>query len=368
MEEIAIKAGSILIYRLYDVAWESDLRMVEQKVSAARAQRFKIDRKRFSKAFEFANPPVTVNLGTFEKELSGGVRETRAYGKIYDYGVMSIILEIPVAGMPFEEYASLARHIRDAQPFEDDLGRIRDTLRAEVSGALKGNGAKGIEEDYTVYFVRQTEPAISAREFTDSCDISGLLLTEEGELPPNASTRRDLMAYSFSYSENDLTVINWDNALVMEPSGSVDIPDLLEFANAELLELRVYDQILDRELDTIYEGISERTAAPIWKVRRYRELATKVMRTVTELTDITERVDNALKVTEDVYYAKIYSKALDLFKVKAWEWSIRRKLEIASRTYSMLYQEIQNRRLELLELVIVVLIAVEIVLFLFMDF
>jgi len=366
MEKIAVKSGSILLYRLYDAAWECDLRLVEQKASGA--QRLRIDRKRFSKAFEFTNPPVAVSLGAREKELLGAVREIRAYGKLYDYGVMTIILEVPVSDMPFEDYAALARHIRASAPFEADFARERDGLAKEVGTALKGNGARGIEEDYTVYLVRQTDPAMSARVFMDSLDVSGLLLFEDGEAPPGAATRRDLLSHSYSYSDWDVAVINWDNALVLEPSGSVDIPDLLEFANAQILELRVYDQIIDRELDAIYAGISGRAARSIWKVRRYRELATKVMRTVTELTDITEKVDNAIKVTEDVYYAKIYSKALELFKVRAWELSIRRKLDIASRTYTMLYQEIQNRRLELLELVIVLLIAVEIVLFLFLEF
>jgi hypothetical protein len=366
MESMTVKSGSILLYSLYDVAWESDLRLVEQKAHGAR--RFKIDRKRFSKAFEFTNPPVTVSLGTFQKELLGARREVRSYGKVYDYGAMTIILELPVADMPYSEYEALARHIRDTSPFGADFQREKEGIYDVVKEALKGNGAEGIEEDYAVYFIRSTDPLLSAREFLDACDLGGILLHEEGEAPPGEAVLKDLLSYTFSYSEGDLAVVNWDNALVLEPTGSVDIPDLLEFANAQLLELRVYDHLLDRELDNIYTGISARTPASLWNVRRYGELATRVMRIVTELTDITEKVDNAVKVTEDVYYARIYSKALELFKVKAWELSIRRKLDIASRVYTMLYQEIQNRRLEVLELVIVILIAVEIVLFLFMDF
>lgn len=363
MGGMTIKSGSMLLYRLYDVAWESDLRLVEDKAHGAR--RFRIDRKRFSKAFEFTNPPITVSLGTFRKELHGTQREVRSFGKVYDYGAMTIILEIPVAEMPYAEYEALARYIRDTSPFEADFQREKESLYSAVREALKGKGAKGIEEDYAVYFVRSTDPPRSAHEFLDTCNLGGLLLYEEGEAPPGEAVLRDLLNYAFSYSQSDLVVVNWDNALVVEPTGSVDIPDLLEFANAQLLELRVYDDLLNRELDSIYTGISARTPASLWNVRRYGSLATRVMRIVTELTDITEKVDNAVKVTEDVYYARVYSKALELFKVKAWELSIRRKLDIASRVYTMLYQEIQNRRLEVLELVIIILIAVEIVLFIF---
>ena len=88
------------------------------------------------------------------------------------------------------------------------------------------------------------------------------------------------------------------------------------------------------------------------------------MLTITDLTHITEKTGNSLKVTEDVYYARIYASALSHFKVRQWAESIERKINIASRIYDMLYRIISNKRTELLELVIVILIVMEIVLIL----
>ena len=121
--------------------------------------------------------------------------------------------------------------------------------------------------------------------------------------------------------------------------------------------------MVDRELDSIKERIMTQVSPSIWKIKRYEALAARVMRTVTDLTGITEKIDNSLKVTEDVYYARIYTSALSLFKVRQWETNIERKINIASRVYDMLYREIANRRTELLELIIVILILIEIVLF-----
>jgi uncharacterized Rmd1/YagE family protein len=87
------------------------------------------------------------------------------------------------------------------------------------------------------------------------------------------------------------------------------------------------------------------------------------MKTITELMGITEKIDSALKVTEDAYYAKIYLAALRLFRVKDWEDSIEKKLDIASNTYDMLCQSIANKRSEMLSVVIVILIALELVIF-----
>jgi len=357
--------GSVMFYRLYDVCWESDLRLVESRVEGAK--RLKMERKRFGKAFEFTNPPVGIVIEDFERELAGSPRTLKAYGKVYDYGAMSVILELPVADVTMAELESLAREVRSESPFEEDFPRLRDRLINTLGDALEGKGTPSVEEEYTVYYVRSLSQPMTAAELRSGFDLRGLLLSEVDEPAPGDAVARELSPYTFSYSDSDLVTINWDNAFVYEPSGVMDIPDLLEFANAQLLELRVYDQLLDRELDTIYLNMS-RKAASIWKVRRYQRLATKVMKTFTELMYITEKVDNSLKVTDDVFYAKVYAAALDLFKVKAWETSIRKKFDIASRAYEMLTQAISNRRNEILEVVIIALIAIEIVFFVLWEF
>ncbi len=354
--------GSILIYRLYDVAWDIDLKKVEERVREFKRQ--SIDRKRFSKAFKFANPPLSLKLKSFEKTLCGKPYSINAYAKAYDYGVLSIIFEISVKEMEITEFEALAR-ICD-EPLREDFTQQLDRLVIDLGDALHQINQQKMEEDYTIYYLRQFDPAGSARDLLRTFDIGSLLLYEEGETPPSRATTKEMLSFSFSYSDNDLVVLSWDNAFVIEPGGSMDIPDLLEFANAQLLELRVYDDMVDQELDSISERIITEVPPSIWKIKRYEKLAARAMRTVMDLTGITEKIDNSLKVTEDVYYTRIYTSALSLFKVREWERSIERKITIASRVYDMLYREIANKRIELLEVIIIVLIAVEILLFLMM--
>ena len=83
---------------------------------------------------------------------------------------------------------------------------------------------------------------------------------------------------------------------------------------------------------------------------------------VADTTDIVERVENAFKVTEDVYLARIYLAALEIFRGAAWRHGIDRKLAILRDTYGMLNAESQAARGEALELAIVLLIVGEIVL------
>ncbi len=356
----SIKSGKILIYKLYDVAYEIDLIKVEERLKRE-SKRLKIERKPFSKAFEFANPPVLLQLKAIKKKIDGINYSINVYAKAYDFGVISIILELPISVITLSDLERLSLSIEEDDDIYNECNNQLHQVISILKNSFSGFNISRFEEDYTIFFVESFEPELSIDEFLSCYDISRLMYYEEKSL--SSLIKQELLSWRFSYYKNDGVILNWDNALVIEPSGSMDIPDLLEFANAQLLELRYYDHTVDSELDFIYRSISEKGALSIWKIKKYEKLAAKVMKMVTELTDITEKIDNSLKVTEDVYYAKIYTSALRLFKVKEWEGSIKKKLDIASNVYDMLYREIANKRIELLEFAIVILIAIEIIIF-----
>ena len=73
-------------------------------------------------------------------------------------------------------------------------------------------------------------------------------------------------------------------------------------------------------------------------------------------------MENALQVTGDVYLARIYTAALDVFRVRATSASVDRKLATIRETYAALNDEASGRRGEWLEVAILVLILMELVL------
>ena len=83
---------------------------------------------------------------------------------------------------------------------------------------------------------------------------------------------------------------------------------------------------------------------------------------VADVTETIERAENALKVTDDVYLARVYGAALELFRAAAWRRGVERKIEIVRATHAMLNGEAQVARAELLELAVLLLIGMEIVL------
>ena len=141
--------------------------------------------------------------------------------------------------------------------------------------------------------------------------------------------------------------------------------DVIEVANAQFLQMRYYDELLDAELPRMYDLVEETTRRFTVGPRRFAGLARKLYTLVAEVTELTEKVDNALQVTEDVYLARVYTAALDLFRVKAVSDAVDRKLAIIRDTYAALYDEAASSRAGLMEAAVVILILVEIVLALF---
>ena len=134
-------------------------------------------------------------------------------------------------------------------------------------------------------------------------------------------------------------------------------------ANAQLLEIRTYDEMLDEELPRMRELVeAARRRTQLLASRRYGRLAGRLHTLVAEVTELAERVDNALQVTEDVYLARVYAAAMELLRVAPVKAAVDRKLAIIRETYTALHGEAAGARAELLEIAILALIALEIVL------
>ena len=129
----------------------------------------------------------------------------------------------------------------------------------------------------------------------------------------------------------------------------------------QLLELRWYDSILDAEVPAIQNRFVHARQGFRLLGRRYRVLLEELQRRVADSVELMERLENSLRVTDDVFLARVYSAALEIFRGRVWRSGIDRKLAILHQTYAMLNGEAQAARSETLEIAIVLLIVAEIV-------
>ena len=369
-ESLAVD-GDAVVYRLFDVGYEIALDRVLELLATQAPERVRPVRGE-AQALQIPNPPITVILGA-EAVVLGGERLTvEVSARIFDFGVVSLRARVPAPShcswlgfVDFGEQLDAAAVIPSL--LDGHLRSLVDRIRSCIDRPAIAQQT----EDYIVYRVArltdtQGVPVLPAM-LLDAL-VSPLLLNDRRTLSVEAM--RELLPHRFSYTADDLAILTWDNALIVDPSlVDTDVQFILEFANAQLLELRFYDATLDAELPRMYDRIEavrpgSRGVAALFN-RRYAPLLAGLQRTVADSTELVERVENALKVTDDVYLARIYASALELFRGKTWRAGIDRKLAIIRETYSMLNDEQQSARSEALEVAIVLLIVLEILLAIF---
>ena len=356
--------GSAIVYRLHDVGYAIDLDRASSQLAPSDPVRERPARGE-AEAIQIKNPPVSVILGDAPVMIADEVRAVRISARVFDFGVcaMRASLDAP-DGTSWDAFATLGAVADASAELAALLDRELARLLEIIGPAIERPGLAPVTEAYVVFRVTRLARADGSPapidDLTDEHLVS-LLLNERDELSPEA--RRDLLSHRFSYYTNELTVLTWDNALVIEPRGhDNDVEYILEFANAQLLELRFYDAMLDRELPRMYDRVAIARKRSYVPTRRFSPLLASMQTQVADVTETVERVDNALKVTDDVHLARIYAAALELFREAAWRRGIDRKLAIMRETYAMLNDEAQAARAELLEAAIVLLIVFEIVL------
>src|SRR5688572_251357 len=358
-------SGRAVVYRLFDVGGEIHLDQALSKLAPSSPERIRPVSGE-AQALEISNPPMTCALGSEQVTILGQRVTAELSARVFDFGVASLRARVAAPGpMTWAEFTQFGRAVDSAREIPQLLEAEVKRLVERLGDAIERPRIADVREDYVVFNITHASGGDGAglsRALIQELDLAPLLLGETRPLSDEA--RRELLPHKFSYYADDLAVLSWDNALILERStADSDVEYILEFATAQLLELRFYDAVLDAELPKLYDRIARaRERRRRIFAAGYAPLLESMQTLVAEMTEVVERAENALKVTDDVYLARIYSTALDLYRARTWRAGIDRKLSIIRDTYAMLNGEVQTRRAELLELTIVLLIVFEIVL------
>lgn len=358
--------GGARAYRLLDVGYAVFLERALDLLATSAPERVRPVRGEGA-ALQIPNPPVSVILGNERLVIGGAPFDAEVAARIFDFGVMSlrVSIEAPsdVAWSDFARFGSAVDgHPEIPRLLEHHARLLFDRIQPAIERPL----LSPVREEYVVFRLRDAcgddGVRLTSDGFLPRVDVAPLLLNETRLLAPAA--RAELLQHRFSYYDDDLTLVTWDNALVVDPDPAAsDVEYILEFANAQLLELRYYDAILDAEIPKLYDRIeAARNNRLRFFSRRFSNVLGELQRLFADSTELVERVENSLKVTDDVYLSRIYLAALEIFRGRVWRAGIDRKLSLVRETYEMLNAESQAARSEALEMAIVVLIVLEIVL------
>ena len=304
------------------------------------------------------NAPLTSTLEGGEYEALGLKLEYKVNAKIWHFGAVSLNLQISIPpNISWQKLIELGSWLEADQ----QLHRLACQKVTQLLNELEPARLEQINwetfEDYTLYFFRSLPGAeVNALSAFQHYDICRLILSENTETLSD-QVKKTILDSAIQYSQNDLAVINWNSALVIEPSGSLDIADTIEFALCQLLEMRYYDDVLDDRLASLYSALEQKKLS-VWETyseKLSREAAQKYL----EISETVESVENSLKVVGDFYLAQIFRTASSRFRFNDWRDSVDQKLANLAGISKLLTSDINERRNRLLEIIIIALVAIE---------
>jgi hypothetical protein len=169
--------------------------------------------------------------------------------------------------------------------------------------------------------------------------------------------KEEVLRSCLSYYPTDLTVIGWHAAFIFDTTEGADMAiHLLEYANSQLLEFRHYDELLTRELEVVYKSLDRGTGLRLWRLVRQ---ANRLQTVALEVTELTERADNAIKFLRDMFSARLYRLAAEKVGVLDYEDLVNRKLRMADELYRSITDQFQQARTFLLESMVVLILLIE---------
>lgn len=355
-----IERATLHLYQIYDAAFGIDL---ERALSLLKAPTSRV-RPVVTRggSIEIPQLPLELSLGDLTVTLAGMSLSALIHVRIYDLGILAFRMMVRLPdGISWDTAAELLGAVQTYPPeVLDVFQQHRDAFFTLLQPAMeRPYGSPGRAEDYAILLIERLGAGIPAAQLARDPIV---LRTTLGERRPLSASAAQL-ASSFSYYEDDLIVLTWGAAVVVEPDATAreDVALLLEFANVQLLAFRSYDAEVERDLARVARRVA-RSRRPRWSVLLSSgSFLREIHGLIADITETSARVENALKVTEDVYWNRVYAAALAVLKVEVWRTGIAETLAVLRETAGLLRDEAQETVAVSLEVLVIVLIAIELV-------
>jgi hypothetical protein len=279
--------------------------------------------------------------------------------KYYDYGVLSVVFELPFSG-DWDTLVRLAsRWVWDTD-FTSFAQKIVKQKIERARPALVKLYDSWLHEDYFVFHVRDIAGNPSAAELLSTQGGRIAQIVRGENCPLSDGEQQEIMQSRISYYPNDLAVISWNGAFLYDSAaGAETVIQLLEYANSQLLEFRHYDELLTRELQSVYDFMDK--GSGIWARWRTARRASRLHTVLLDVDELTERADNAIKFLSDMFSARLYKVAASKIGVTDYKNLVNQKVHTAEELYRFMVEQFHQSRAFVLELMVVIILIIDLI-------
>jgi hypothetical protein len=357
LDDKTILRGTLHVFVAFD--WGDEVNLDEARRLLPAESQDLARRRRTPSSIAYRPAPLRYPLGSVRFELAEiGAVETAAEAIVFDFGGVSVSLRIPFELSP-AALARLAGSLAEPQKLVDAARSASQELFERLKPAIQQAAWSPLGEEYFVFQIPPGDPLPLPEELLEQHSdwLAGLVRLETEPL-----SREEIaiaVQSRIRYSQCDILIADW-SASVLVDRDCEETLQTIEFANLQLLEYRFIDNLLDARMSEAYSTIHRtiRSWLPFWRtharpLRRLGELRI-------EANSLFQRAENALKLVGDQYLARVHRLIAARFHLEQWEQSIRGSLDVVEGAYQVVSDQSASFRIELLEVVVIVLITIEI--------
>jgi hypothetical protein len=342
------------VYQAVDLGFAIDLGRAEQILAGDQKiqQTFKKPR-RAPEAHQLQRHSLRIAQSGFPVEVGAMRTEGPVEIVLWEFGAASICYRIPIDAA-LADLVPLADLLWDNEALLRDARSRAQQLVDAIGAAIEKPALGQRIEDYVIFELKPPGGEVSALWTEQAATTASILRAEPLQLSEEEIA--DALSVRCAYVRDEVAIIDWFGALLVGD----DMEDerlVLELTVAELLELRALDEQLDRGIDAAYAVLTRKRSWLASLSTRAADLS-QVSQLQADAAVLFEGVDNALKLVGDQYLARLYRVASERFHLPQWDAAIERKLRVLDGIYEKLATRAAGRRFEVLEVVIIVLIAV----------
>jgi hypothetical protein len=180
----------------------------------------------------------------------------------------------------------------------------------------------GLYEEYTILLVEQAKPSPDQWIEKNAVKLANFIRSQREVFDPKEI--EDIFISRTRYSAKELTLVDWEGAVIITPTGDFqsDIA-LLKIGNYQLLRYRMLDASIETMLDKINEAFFLNKRRPRPARGMLRQIAEHRLEVMLDF----ERAEQNLLLIGDWYTAKLYEAIQSEFYLKDWKESLKAKLD-----------------------------------------
>lgn len=338
-------SGNIFIFHSFDIGDDINLERVNTEHLATRQTSAP------SKYFKNYHIPLEI-------ELPSPTQSPQCISaKLHNFGVITLRYKIPFKAT-LEELRSQITVMGEA--YQEQSINDAQTIFKRIKTAVKQPKFFHLRRSYVLIQVdpESTTDVVQLKNEYGSVIASTLRFETESLSEPQ---KNEILESAVGYYRGDLIIIDTDAAFVYDAEYE-EILDLFEFANMQQLELQYFDRMLDKKLNTVYER--EVKTLPLSAYLPFIDIGLNdqvgdLSRLRVDISVITERLENSVKLAGEPYYAELYSILVEKLDLKNWKESIDNKLTIISDISAVYQDKVDAIRSDLLSVAVIVLVFIE---------